>query len=97
MGAVHYEDMLDKNMLEFGRYDRCGIIDDELASCIGRIESIEPGHSGRFIRREGIYSAAEPHDESNAVVEYVTLTGKLRPSGASKTSQHQTQTALLKF
>ena len=73
-----------KTCLNFGRYDRRGIIDDELASCIGRIESIEPGHSRPFIRREGIHSAAEPHEESNAVVEYATLTGRLRPNAAKR-------------
>lgn len=67
-------------MLELGRYGRHGIINDELSSCIGRVESIGPGHHGPFIRREGIHSAAEPHDEGDAVVEYATLTGKLRPA-----------------
>ena len=65
-------------MLDLGRYGRHGIIDDELSSCIGRVESIGPGHYGRFIRREGIHSAAEPHDEGDAAVEYATLPGKIR-------------------
>lgn len=81
VGDVHHEDMLDKKTcFELGRYGRHGIIDDELSSCIGRVESIGPGHYGRFIRREGIHSAAESHDAGDAAVEYATFTGKLRPA-----------------
>lgn len=69
-----------KTCFELGRYGRHGIIDDELSSCIGRVESIGPGHYGRFIRREGIHSATEPHDAGDAAVEYATFTGKLRPA-----------------